>query len=230
MSGKIVNQISDLIREGRLEPGDSLPPERELATTFGVSRVTVRDALRVLEVLGLVRIRVGSAGGAFVTAPSPEVLGQSLSNILAVQSYAPEEVAEVRLVLELGIMDLVLERITDEDIAELRVLCEHAAERLNAGEYDSALSIGFHSRLAACSRNAAISMLSVAFSGPLSMAAVRAKEARDDAHRRTVEEHRAIVAALAAGDRDGAREHLIEHLLRGRIVLEGSSRLLRTAR
>lgn len=230
MSGKIVSQISDLIREGRLEPGDSLPPERELATAFGVSRVTVRDALRVLEVLGLVQIRVGSAGGAFVTAPSPEVLGQSLSNILAVRSYAPEEVAELRLILEVGIMDLVLERITGDDIAELRVLCERAAERLDAGDYNSALSISFHSRLAACARNSAISMLSVAFAGPLSMATVRAQEARGDAHRKTVEEHRVIVEALSAGDGDRAREHLIEHLLRGRVAPAGSSRLLRVDR
>jgi GntR family transcriptional repressor for pyruvate dehydrogenase complex len=227
MSGKIVAQISDLIRKGKLGPGDSLPPERELATTFGVSRVTVRDALRVLEVLGLVEIRVGSAGGAFVTAPSPEVLGQSLSNILMMRSYSPEEIAEVRLVIELGILDLVIERITEQDLEELRSMCEESAKRLEEGEYSSELSFAFHSRLARCANNTVISMISMAFSGPLSMAAMRAKEVRTDSHRRTVEEHRAIVDALASGDGEVARQHLVEHLLRGRAALDGASRLLR---
>jgi GntR family transcriptional regulator, transcriptional repressor for pyruvate dehydrogenase complex len=227
MSGQIVAQISDLIRQGRLKPGDRLPAERELVTTFGVSRVTVRDALRVLEVMGMVEIRVGSAGGAFVTTPSPNVLGRSLSNVLVMRSYEPEQIAEVRLVIELGIFDLVAERITDDDLTDLRELCERSRERLEADEYDTALSISFHSRLAACAHNPAISMLSEAFSGPLSMAAMRAKEVRSNAHKRTVEEHIAIVEALADGDANGARKVLIEHLLRGRTASDGASRLLR---
>jgi DNA-binding GntR family transcriptional regulator len=72
-------------------------------------------------------------------------------------------------------------------------------------------------------------MLSVAFSGPLSMAAMRAKEVRSDSQSRTVAEHRAIVEALAKGNGEEARKHLIEHLLRGRTALDGASRLLRIA-
>lgn len=229
MSGKIVAQVSDLIRAGKLKPGDSLPPERELATTFNVSRVTVRDALRILEGLGLVEIRVGSAGGAFVTAPSPDILGQSLSNMLMMRSFSPEEIAEVRLIIELGILDLVIERITESDLAELRELCETSEQRLADGKYSSELSISFHSRLAACAHNPAISMLSMAFSGPLSMAAMRAKEVRSDAQSQTVAEHRVILEALEQGNGEEARKHLIEHLLRGRAALVGASRLLRVS-
>jgi GntR family transcriptional regulator, transcriptional repressor for pyruvate dehydrogenase complex len=227
ISGQIVAQISDLIRRGQLTPGDRLPAERELVTTFGVSRVTVRDALRVLEVMGLVEIRVGSAGGAFVTTPSPDVIGQTLSNMLVMRSFEPEQIAEVRLVLELGIFDLVTERITAEDLDELRELCELSREKLEAGAYDTALSVQFHSRLAAGAHNPAISMISEAFSGPLSMAAIRAKEVRRNAHERTVEEHSAIVDALVAGDVDTARTTLIGHLLRGRSASDGTARLLR---
>src|SRR5918996_5288344 len=70
MSGAIVDQVRDLIHKGQLRPGQRLPSERELAERFEVSRVTVRDALRSLETMGLVEIRVGAAGGAFLTAPS----------------------------------------------------------------------------------------------------------------------------------------------------------------
>ena len=75
----IVDQIRLLMRQGQLQPGDRLPAERELCEHFGVSRVTVREALRVLEANGLVEIRVGARGGAFVRSPSmdPSARGSS---------------------------------------------------------------------------------------------------------------------------------------------------------
>lgn len=227
MSGQIVAQISDLIRQGKLTPGDRLPAERELVNTFGVSRVTVRDALRVLEVMGLVEIRVGSAGGAFVTTPSPDVIGETLSNLLVMRSFTPEQIAEVRLVIELGIFDLVVERITDEDLAELRQMCADSKQRLKSGEYDTHLSMEFHRRLAGAAHNPAITMLSESFSGPLAMTAMRAKEVRRNAHKKTVDEHTEIIEALAAGEADQARATLIAHLLRGRTAAIGTDRLLR---
>src|ERR671927_1736990 len=75
ISGLIVDQIRLLIRDGHLTAGDRLPSERELGERFGVSRVTVREALRGLEAQGLVAIRVGAHGGAFVTAPTSDRIG-----------------------------------------------------------------------------------------------------------------------------------------------------------
>jgi GntR family transcriptional regulator, transcriptional repressor for pyruvate dehydrogenase complex len=227
MSSEIVSQIIALIRGGRLVPGDRLPAERELAETFGVSRVTVRDALRVLEATGLVDIRVGSAGGAFVTKPSPAVVGETLSNMLFMGEFEPEQIAETRLIVELGVLDLVLERATEEDIAGLRDLCRRSREKLEAGEYDTKLSVRFHAQLAHGAHNPAVVMLAETFSGPLSMAAVRAKEVRGDAHRRTVEEHEALVDCIALRDADGARETLVTHLLRGREMPQDTARLRR---
>src|ERR1700731_5409654 len=68
----IVEQIRLLMRQGQLKPGDRLPPERDLCERFGVSRVTVREALRMLESAGLVEIRVGARAGVFVTVPSSD--------------------------------------------------------------------------------------------------------------------------------------------------------------
>src|SRR5438309_10570796 len=71
-SDEVVQQVKALIFGGTLGPGDQLPSEKELAVQFGLSRVTVRDALRVLESQGLIAIKVGARGGAFVASPSTQ--------------------------------------------------------------------------------------------------------------------------------------------------------------
>src|SRR5262245_46503853 len=94
VSQVIVDQIRALIHQGRLRPGDRLPSERELCSRFGVSRVTVREALRVLEAGGLVDIRVGAHGGAFVTTPTHERLGEGLADLLRLSPLTASEVTE----------------------------------------------------------------------------------------------------------------------------------------
>src|SRR3954470_8085558 len=115
ISEVIVEQMRILIREGKLVPGDRLPSERELCERFGVSRVTVREALRVLEANGLVEIRVGARGGAFVTAPSSRLVGEGIADLITLSTLSAAEVTETRIVLELGIVPLVCERATEED-------------------------------------------------------------------------------------------------------------------
>jgi GntR family transcriptional regulator, transcriptional repressor for pyruvate dehydrogenase complex len=214
MSREIVSQILPLIRNGRLKPGDRLPAERELSQTFGVSRVTVRDALRVLEVMGLVEIRVGSAGGAFVTVPSTDVVGEGVVNMLALREVNPDQLAETRAMLELAVLDLVLARITDEEIEDLRELCRRSRELAEAGTYDPHLSNEFHARLARCTHNDAVALLGESFAGPLSMADLRAKERPGRTFLDSVNEHTDLVEAIAAGDASRARRILRDHLLR----------------
>src|SRR5579875_3834054 len=96
----IVEQVRLLIRQGQLKPGDRLPPERDLCERFGVSRVTVREALRMLESSGLVEIRVGARGGAFVTAPTSDRVGENLADLLTLSVISAADVTEVRMVLE----------------------------------------------------------------------------------------------------------------------------------
>ena len=87
MSEAIVDQIKTLIRTNRLRPGDRLPSERELCERMGVSRVTVREALRILEAGGLVEIRVGARGGAFVTTVSHRAPAGAPGGLRAVARY-----------------------------------------------------------------------------------------------------------------------------------------------
>src|SRR3954453_9080848 len=96
MSEAIVDQIKTLIRTNRLRPGDRLRSQRELCERMGVSRVTVREALRILEAGGLVAIRVAGRGGAFDAAPSSERLRPGLAGLIQLAPVPAVDVTEAR--------------------------------------------------------------------------------------------------------------------------------------
>lgn len=214
VSQVIVDQIRLHIHEGRLSPGDRLPSERELCTRFGVSRVTVREALRVLEAGGLVEIRVGAHGGAFVTSPSQARLGEGLADLLKLSPLTAAEVTEARMVFELGIVPLVIERATGEDIAALNEICARQRAALKDQSYSMTLSAEFHVRVAACTHNAAIEMLVQSFHGPLLMSLLEAQTLAPVMGRRGNTEHQEFVDAIARRDVDAATEIMRKHLQR----------------
>jgi DNA-binding FadR family transcriptional regulator len=212
MSEAIVEQIRTLIRTNRLRPGDRLPSERELCERLGVSRVTVREALRVLEAGGLVQIRVGARGGAFVTEPSSDRLGAGLADLINLAPITSVEVTEARLVFELGIVPTVIERATEQDIEELRTMTRAHLDALRAGEYTMAMSAEFHNRVGACTHNAAIEMLVSSFHGPLLMSLREAKTAEPLMGQRGTHEHRDFVEAIAARDTEKATDIMRKHI------------------
>jgi DNA-binding FadR family transcriptional regulator len=219
MSEAIVEQIRTLIRTNRLVPGDRLPSERELCEQFGVSRVTVREALRVLEAGGLVEIRVGARGGAFVTTPTSEALGAGLADLINLAPVTAIEVTEARLVFELGIIPMVVERATDEDIKELRELTREHIAALKRGDYTMAMSAQFHNRVGACTHNAAIEMLVHSFHGPLLMSLREARTAAPVMGQRGTYEHRDFVEAVAKRDVEEATAIMRRHVERTAKVL-----------
>jgi DNA-binding FadR family transcriptional regulator len=214
VSQVIVDQIRLLMQQGRLKVNDRLPSERALCEQFGVSRVTVREALRVLEANGLVEIRVGSRGGAFVAVPSSARVGKGLADLLNLSPLTAAEVTEARMVFELGIVPIVVERATPEDIAELRELCDRQQNALKDESYSATLSAEFHVRVAACTHNAAIEMLVQSFHGPLLMSLKEAKVAAPLMGPRGNTEHLEFVNALERHDAEGASAIMRAHLQR----------------
>ena len=212
MSEAIVAQIRTLIRTNRLRPGDRLPSERELCERMGVSRVTVREALRVLEAGGLVEIRVGARGGAFVTTPSSDRIGAGLADLINLAPITALEVTEARLVFELGIIPMVVERATEQDIEELRAMTARHIEALRRDEYTMAMSAEFHNRVGACTHNAAIEMLVSSFHGPLLMSLREAAVAAPLMGQRGTFEHRHFVEAIAERDTEKAMEIMRKHI------------------
>jgi DNA-binding FadR family transcriptional regulator len=214
ISALIVDQVRSLIHEGKLTPGDRLPPEREMCERFGVSRVTVREALRVLEASGLVEIRVGAHGGAFVTKPTSDRVGASLTDLLTLSSVTAADVTEVRLVLEVGIIPLLCEHADETDLAALEDICDRQEAALATGQYDVALSAEFHTRLAASTHNTAFEMLIHSFHGPLLMSLATAQKTAPEMGQRGVREHRELIAAVRSGDSEAGQRIMREHLSR----------------
>lgn len=208
ISATIVDQIRARIRSGELPVGSRLPSERALCEQFQVSRRTVREAFRMLEATGHIVIRLGKDGGAFVSAPSVSLVGEGLTDLISTAALSSTEVTEVRTIMELGFLPLIVERATEEDIAQLRAMCdEHEAARED-GTYTVAMSLEFHRALAACSHNAATTLLLDAMRDSILKSLVEAH------HRGTsgVAEHRRVVDAVAARDLDAAVAELRKHL------------------
>jgi DNA-binding FadR family transcriptional regulator len=224
-SSAIADQIRSAIVGGKLSAGERLSPERELAEQFGVSRVTVRDALRSLEAMGLIEVRVGARGGAFVTAPTGSKVAQAMSDMMMMSVVSPEDIVESRLIVELGTVTLACARATEDDLQGLKELAERGQAALAAGTYTRELSWEFHSLLAIAAHNGALGGLTQSFRSTLSMHPIRAREGAK-AHAATVEEHARILDALERRDPQAARHEMAQHLLRGTRIAERAESLL----
>jgi DNA-binding FadR family transcriptional regulator len=214
ISTDIVEQVKRAIQDGRLTPGDQLPSERELTKQLGVSRVSVRDALRMLEAHGLIEVRVGARGGAFVTAPAPALVGEGMAHMLMLARVTPAEITELRLIFELALLPLACERRDEADLEALDEICDSGEASLAEGAYDVGLSAAFHTRLARCTHNNAIALFAESFHEPLLQSLREAQRVAPEMGKTGLLEHRSLVDAVRARDAEGARTIMAEHLKR----------------
>jgi GntR family transcriptional repressor for pyruvate dehydrogenase complex len=147
----IVEQIRALIREGRWAPGDQIPPERELAERFRVSRTSVREALRALEMQGVIDSRQG--GGTFVRTADTEALVPPLAAAILRGRRELAEVLEVRELIEPGIARSAASRATDEHVTELESLLERQRQCIAEGRSFVEEDTAFHYTLARAADN-----------------------------------------------------------------------------
>jgi GntR family transcriptional repressor for pyruvate dehydrogenase complex len=206
---EIVRQIKAMIAEGRLKSGDRLPPERDLAEKFVVSRTSVREALRALETLGLVEIRPGE--GTFVRSVSVEALVEPLAMIMASQREALGERFEARRLLEPAIAALAARRATPEEIQEMERILDQQAREIASGRTGLALDGEFHAAIAAAAHNRAISRL---VHGIMDLLAQSREESLTTPGRplRSHQDHRRVLEAIRQRDADGAERAMREHI------------------
>jgi GntR family transcriptional repressor for pyruvate dehydrogenase complex len=129
----VVEQIQEAVLQGTLNPGDKLPPERELKEMFGASRGTLREALRILEQKGLITIKTGVAGGAVVNALTTDQVSESLDLLIRYQKVSLKDLAEFREGVEGLVAGLAAERAKSDDILRLEEILEEAKNHLERG-------------------------------------------------------------------------------------------------
>ncbi len=217
----IAEQIRGLIADGRLEPGDQLPPERVLAETFQVSRASVREALRALELQGLIEGRQG--GGTFVRRVSADDLSQQMASALLAGNREVAELFELREMIEPAIARKAAERATPDQLAELERILEQQRAKIARGEPYPDEDAAFHYAVAVAAHNAALLRLVNVIMELLheSRATYLQSGTRPQ---RSLEGHRSLVEALRSGDPDRAEAIMRNHIhtvARG-VLREGS--------
>ena len=207
---EIVRQIRQMIGEGRLNSGDRLPPERDLAEKFVVSRTSVREALRTLESLGLVEIRPGE--GTFVRRVSVESLVQPLAAVVASHREAIGELFEARRLLEPMIAALAATRATPEERHEMERILDEQGKEVAAGGTGIAQDAQFHAALGAAAHNRAITRIVNAI---MDLLAQSREESLNTPGRptRSHEDHRRVLHAVAQRDAAAARQAMEDHLV-----------------
>jgi GntR family transcriptional repressor for pyruvate dehydrogenase complex len=117
---EVTAQVRDLLFQGSLKTGDRLPPERELSALLGIGRPALREALRALEASGLIELRKGKTGGAFIAVSSSRVVSDGMSDMLRLGNVSVEELFEAREWFLSALVRPVCRRITTEEIDRLR--------------------------------------------------------------------------------------------------------------
>jgi GntR family transcriptional regulator, transcriptional repressor for pyruvate dehydrogenase complex len=158
---EICGRIREAIAAGALKPGDKLPPEREFAVQFGVSRTVLREALRSLEIAGLVRLHKGAKGGA-VIQDGGAALAQAFKDMIMLGRITTGDLTEARVLIEDVIVRLACARATDEDIAALTANVEKITVLAKVGRIDERTdaNLAFYDILARATHNQTLVLIS----------------------------------------------------------------------
>lgn len=207
---EIVRQIRRLIADGQLKSGDRLPPERDLAERFRVSRTSVREALRALQSTGLIEIRAGE--GTFVREVSVEALVEPLALVILAQREGIAELYEARRLLEPPLAGLAARRASEDEVAEMARILEVQAREVAAGRTGLAQDAAFHAAIAQATHNRAITRLITALLDLLSQSREESLQT-PGRPQRSHQDHRRVLAAIEARDPEAAELAMLEHLI-----------------
>jgi GntR family transcriptional repressor for pyruvate dehydrogenase complex len=205
----IVQQFHALIREGALKHGDRLPAERELAEQFQVSRSSVREAIRSLELQGLVVSKPGA--GTFINTANLDSVLTLLASTLNAGADVLRDAFEMRHLLEPPIAALAAQRSTPQEVARLRAILEEQQRQIDRGDTGVEADTAFHFALAAATHNSALIKVVSAVEDVLQRSRGQSME-EPGRRQRSLASHRQILARVEAGDAPGAQHAMDHHL------------------
>lgn len=203
---QIVERLLALINELELVAGDRLPPERELAASIGVSRASVRQALVVLEVQGLVEVRHGEGAVLLETRPDTAVLDAARAHTRRLP-----EVIEAREALEVKLASLAAQRRTDEDVERIDEALVQMERDIDAGGRGLEGDELFHGAVTAAARSSLLADLMAEISAAIRESRIESLS-QTDRPRDSLASHRQIADAIRAGDAEAAAASMAEHI------------------
>ena len=219
ITATLIKQIKRIIATGTITPGAKFPPERELAKEFGVNRASLRQALKVLEIMGVLTQRVGD--GTYLSASAESILNEPLDFLILLDDLSHHELLETRIIVEPELAARAAERATAEDLINLRRAivamekCRTNQERLNA-------DMAFHELIFRASGNRICHLLfKVIHRNVLtSMSHLSTRVPLD----RPLTWHKRIFAAIQERDPEQARKQMAEHIADTKALLASATK------
>lgn len=207
---QVARQLLSLVQSGALKPGEKLPPERELAATLMVSRPSLREALRALSLLGVLRIRQG--GGVYVSSLDPESLLAPLHFFVSLDSRNLEDLFEARMIIESQITRIAATKISPENLAILKDCVDF--EINDVGDVNKFIEsdVKFHQTLFETVDNAFLQSFATSLH-VLGKARGEITASIPSVMKQSLRDHKRILKAITAGDADAAADAMRQHVV-----------------
>ena len=218
VTAKLIASIKQLISRGQIAPGSKFPPERELAKDFGVNRASLRQALKVLEIMGVLTQRVGD--GTYLSASAETILKEPLDFLILLDDLSHHELFETRLIVEPELAARAAERATVEDLAGLRQAIM-AMERSRTNQARLEADVSFHECVFRASGNRICHLLFKVIHR--SVLNSMGQLSRRVTLERPLSFHKKIYDAIRDKNPEGARNAMHEHILDAQALLAKSS-------
>jgi GntR family transcriptional repressor for pyruvate dehydrogenase complex len=223
LSSRIVDEVCTALFDKRLKAGDKLGGEKDIAERAGVSRIVARDALRTLQALGVVEIKVGAGGGARVAQGNPRLFSQALAVQLSLVGMTVEEMMDAQRAIETTACELAAEKARPEDIRTLRALLDEHERVIDDTAAYTRTCMRFHLAVAEASHNRVLvaQLLSLQYiSWPAENRTLTPPVARH-----ILEVHREIADVIESRDAAAARRLMDDHvkMIRARRTTEEST-------
>ncbi len=209
MAEEVADRIRVLMLDGTFPAGEPLPSERHLAERFGVSRGSIRDALRTLETIGLLETRHGQ--GTFPHELSVDRLVAPLASVMAYRSDLQDELLDVRRMFEPAVARAAAQRATEEDLVGLDRILDAQRQKLKKGQSAIVEDTAFHAILARATRNRVVMSIMATLNDLLVESRTQSLNQKGRPAR-SIDGHEAVVAALRSHDADGAAKAMYNHI------------------
>lgn len=210
-SDVLADDLRERILRSEFPEGTALPPERELVTQTGMSRTTVREALRILEVQGLVRIKTGRAGGAFVQKPGEESIASTVSLLIRGRKIRMASLLDTREAIEPACAQLAALHRQDADLDALDRANAAIAEDGSLSDFLQA-NVDWHVAVAVASHNELLNGFMLALSRAIYTSTDNQGFVDAEVRRTTVQAHKSITEAIKAQDAPAAVRRMQRHV------------------